>query len=253
MVDISSRRKRPHNTIATQLGVAILSGSLSPGHTLDSEDDASLRLNVSRSAYREALRTLAAKGLVQSRPKSGTRVLTPERWNLLDLDVLTWLFESEPDEKTLRDLFGLRQIVEPAAAGLAALSWTDETFEPLRVAMDGMISSENSSEEWRRADRDFHDTLIRLADNAFLTTLSSAVSTAVRLTTIYKLRNPVVPRNSTLDHLRIYESVHARDEAGAISSMRALIDTALEETLSERQRPKGVASNSHRKAKARSA
>lgn len=231
-----SRLKKPHNHIARQLGTQILSGVLLPGHTLENEDGASDALKVSRSAYREALRTLAAKGLVHSRPKAGTKVLPREQWNLFDVEVLGWLFAREPDERTIRDLFGLRLIVEPAAAALAALAWDDAGFAPLRTAMDGMISSENSSETWRVADKDFHDTVMQLADNAFLSTLSNAISTAVRLTTVYKLRGPEMPRNSTLDHLRIYEAIRARDDVAAARDMRVLIEIALEETLRERER-----------------
>ena len=71
-------------------------------------------LAVSRTAYREAVRTLSAKGLVESRPKAGTRVSERGRWNLLDPDVLAWAFETEPGEAFIRDLFELRKIVEPA-------------------------------------------------------------------------------------------------------------------------------------------
>lgn len=230
------RLKKPHNRTAQLLGAKILSGELAPGHTLDNEDEASIALNVSRSAYREALRTLAAKGLVHSRPKAGTKVLPRERWNLLDVDVLGWLFSREPDERMLRDLFGLRLVVEPAAAALAAVAWDEKGFAPLRAAMDAMISSENTSETWRAADTVFHDTILALADNAFLSTLSTAIGTAVRLTTVYKLRGPETPRNSTLDHLRVYEAIRARDETAAARDMRALIEIALEETLRERER-----------------
>ena len=75
---------------------------------------------MSRSAYREAVQVLSAKGLVESRPKTGTRVLPRNRWNLLDPDVLAWAFSGEPDIHFVRSLFELRAIVEPAAARLAA-------------------------------------------------------------------------------------------------------------------------------------
>lgn len=236
MSDDRPRPKRPHNHTAQLLGAKILSGELPPGHTLANEEEASVSLSVSRSAYREALRTLAAKGLVYSRPKAGTKVLPRERWNLLDLDVLGWLFSREPDEQLIRDLFGLRLIVEPAAAALAARAWDEAGLTPLRAAMDRMISSENSSETWRQADKEFHNAIMRLAGNAFLSTLSNAISTAVRLTTVYKLRAPEPPRNSTLDHLRIYEAIRARDDLAAARNMRMLVEIALEETLRERER-----------------
>jgi DNA-binding FadR family transcriptional regulator len=69
---------------------------------------------------REAIKVLAAKGLVESRPKTGTRVRAPESWNLLDPDVLAWQQEGTPQPVFLRKLTEVRLIVEPAAAELAA-------------------------------------------------------------------------------------------------------------------------------------
>ncbi|MDP8912578.1 MAG: GntR family transcriptional regulator, partial [Pseudomonadota bacterium] len=112
--------RRLHGAIAHKLGVAILSGEYGPGDTLSGEVAFSEALDVSRSAYREAMQVLAAKGLVESRPKAGTRVLPRERWNLLDPDVLAWAFTGEPDIQLVRSLFELRAIIEPAAARLAA-------------------------------------------------------------------------------------------------------------------------------------
>jgi DNA-binding FadR family transcriptional regulator len=229
------RKQRPHNSIAQELGVAILAGDLAPGDTLASEDEAALSLNVSRGAYREAIRTLAAKGLVWSRPKTGTKVSPRDRWNLLDLDVLTWLFAREPDEQIIRDLFGLRRIFEPAAARLTALAWDDEGIAALRHALDGMIRHEPSSEAWQQSDKDFHDTIIRLTGNPFLITLSSGITAAVKLTTKYKLRRPEVVRNATIEHLRVYEAIRSRDPDLAALEVEKLIDSALESTLTERK------------------
>ena len=92
------KKLRLHGSIARDLGVQIVSGHYEPGHVLDGEIEASERLEVSRTAYREAMRILAAKGLVESRPKVGTRVSPQARWHLLDPDVLSWIFAGEPDE-----------------------------------------------------------------------------------------------------------------------------------------------------------
>ncbi len=112
--------RRLHGAIAHKLGAAIVSGEYRPGDTLSGEVAFSEALDVSRSAYREAVQVLSAKGLVESRPKTGTRVLPRNRWNLLDPDVLAWAFSGEPDIHFVRSLFELRSIVEPAAARLAA-------------------------------------------------------------------------------------------------------------------------------------
>src|SRR5688572_32470525 len=86
--EAAARRRalRLHGAIARDLGVRIVSGRYRPGHILNGEIDASDRLKVSRTAYREAVRILAAKGLVESRPKVGTRASGPGRLHLLDAD-----------------------------------------------------------------------------------------------------------------------------------------------------------------------
>jgi hypothetical protein len=92
-----ARALRLHGTIARKLGIAIVSGRYQPGDLLDGEIASSEQFEVSRTAYREAVRILAAKGLVDARPKVGTRINPQLKWNLLDPDVLDWTFESEPD------------------------------------------------------------------------------------------------------------------------------------------------------------
>src|ERR1700749_2806653 len=96
MAGASSGKLRIPGTIARDLGVKIVSGRLKPGTVLDGEIAASGQRKVSRSAYREAVGILSAKGLVQSRPKMGTRVNERAAWHLLDPDVLSWIFQFEP-------------------------------------------------------------------------------------------------------------------------------------------------------------
>ncbi|MBL7326036.1 FadR family transcriptional regulator, partial [Escherichia coli] len=106
---------RLHGTVARTLGVRIVSGEIAPGEILDGEIAASEQFKVSRTAYREAIRILAAKGLVHSRPKIGTQVSPRREWHLLDPDVLSWIFAGAPDDALIESLFELRRIVEPDA------------------------------------------------------------------------------------------------------------------------------------------
>src|SRR3546814_4299270 len=64
--------RRLHGAIAHRLGTDILSGKYAPGDVLSGEVAYAEELQVSRSAYREAIQVLTAKGLVASRPKAGT-------------------------------------------------------------------------------------------------------------------------------------------------------------------------------------
>jgi DNA-binding FadR family transcriptional regulator len=95
-----TRRKslRIPGAIASDLGVQIVSGRCKPSDILNGEIETSSRLHVSRTAYREAVRTLAAKGLVKALPKVGTRVSPQGQWHLLDPDVLRWICEFDPDD-----------------------------------------------------------------------------------------------------------------------------------------------------------
>src|SRR4051794_14831120 len=77
--------------LTDQLGTAIVGGTFSPGEVLPNEVDIGTTYQVGRSAVREAVKVLAAKGLVDSRPGRGTAVRPVTTWNLLDPDILRWL------------------------------------------------------------------------------------------------------------------------------------------------------------------
>src|ERR1700761_7582277 len=100
--------RRLNETVAHQLAVLIIGGKLKPGETLPKEDAFAAALSVSRTAYREAVRMLTAKGLLTAKPRAGTRVLPREQWSLLDPDVLAWHLEVEPSRSFSLSLFELR-------------------------------------------------------------------------------------------------------------------------------------------------
>jgi DNA-binding FadR family transcriptional regulator len=223
---------RIHGTIAHDLGVAIVTGRYAPGETLPGEIEFAQTLGVSRSAYREAVRMLIAKGLVESRTRTGTRVSARERWNLLDPDVLAWSFESEPSEAFVRDLFELRMIVEPAAAGLAAARRDEDDLARMGAALEEMRRYGLAEAEGRAADQRFHSAILTAARNAPLITLSSSIAAAVSWTTIFKQRKRGLPRDPLPDHERLYEAIVAGDPGAARARMEELVRLALQDTES---------------------
>ena len=230
--DAAARRKalRIHGTIARDLGINIVSGRYKPGEVLDGEVAASDRLHVSRTAYREALRILAAKGLVESRPKTGTRVSPRTSWHLLDPDVLSWIFEFEPGDDLLAGLFELRKIVEPEAAALAAKRRNPDHVRRMADALKGMAEHGLATEAGRTADQDFHAALLDASGNPFLATLTSSVAAAVAWTTIFKQRGGPLARDPLPDHQRVFDAVAAGDAAAAHRAMAELVDMALLDT-----------------------
>ena len=144
------RKVRLPGKIAAKIAGKIVSGRLLPGTTLDGEIEASRVLKVSRLAYREAIQILVAKGLVQSRPKFGTRVTPPTQWHLLDPDVLGWMFAKEPPRELLASLFELRKMFEPEAAALAAKRHVRHLSEKWGAPCKSMTKDDCSEREHGR-------------------------------------------------------------------------------------------------------
>lgn len=223
--------------IARDIGVQIVSGRIKPGDVLNGEIETSDRLHVSRAAYREAVRILAAKGLIKAMRKVGTRVTPREEWHLLDPDVIGWIFEFEPDNMILENLFELRRIVEPEAAALAAVRHSDKDLRLMAIALKGMSRHGLSSKAGRLADQAFHAALLRATGNAFVASLTAGVGAAVTWTTIYKGMHSRRLRDSVPDHQRVYDAITRRDPPAARLAMAELINLALKDTTYARKRP----------------
>jgi DNA-binding FadR family transcriptional regulator len=222
--------ERLHGAIARDLGIAIVSGHHQPDEILTTEIERSQDLAVSRSAYREAVRILAAKGLVESRPRAGTKVLPMARWNLLDPDVLSWLFEGDPSEAIVEGLFELRMVIEPAAAAFAAERRTGDDVVKMRTALEAMEQLTLRTPEGQAADRDFHQCVLAATRNPPLISLASTIGAGVRWTTQYKQRKSQLPPDPMPEHWAVFEAIEAGDAAEARRTMTALIANALVQT-----------------------
>ena len=220
---------RIHGTIARKLGIDIVGGRRKPGDHLDGEIEASGEFGISRTAYREAIRILAAKGLVESRPKVGTRVTPRGRWNLLDPDVLAWSFEGKPDPQFVVDLFELREVIEPAAAAFAAARRDAADVAEMRDALDGMRRHGLGNESGRAADQRFHRAILAAARNEPLAALASSVGAAVRWTTKFKQSRRGKPRDPLPEHVRVFDAIEAGDADAARAEMAGLLRLALED------------------------
>jgi DNA-binding FadR family transcriptional regulator len=223
---------RIHQSVARNIGTAILSGRFGPGDNLGGEIETAVELGISRTAYREAIRILIAKGMVESRPKAGTHVAPRKRWNLLDPEVLAWMFSGTPDERFIRDLFELRGVIEPAAAGLAAERHKPEHLEAMDRALCGMRDHGLATAEGQKADQEFHTIILEAAENEALAVLASTVGAAVSWTTRFKQRTKPIPRDPLPEHLELRHAIASRDPAFASETMRELLRLALEDMAS---------------------
>jgi DNA-binding FadR family transcriptional regulator len=219
--------ERLHTAIARDLGIAIAAGKLRPGDTLSGEVASSAQLAVSRTAYREAVRILAAKGMVESRTRTGTRVSARSRWNILDPEVLGWFLQTRPSEAFVRDLFEVRLMVEPPSAALAAERRTEAQLQMMTEALAAMDRLKLSSEEGRAADRAFHNAILEATQNEAVVALSSSVCAAIRWTTSFKHRVQKAPRDPIAEHLLVLDAIRQRDSDTARARMTDLVHFAL--------------------------
>jgi DNA-binding FadR family transcriptional regulator len=218
---------RLHQALARKLGIAILSGEYRPGEAFGGEIEQSEALGLSRTAYREAMRILTAKGLLESRPRAGTRVTPRKTWNLLDPEMLEWMFAGVPDERFIGDLFELRGVIEPAAAELAAIRHDRTDLARMDEGLAGMRKHGLGTPEGQAADQDFHAALIEATRNEALVSLATSVAAAVRWTTRFKQQRHKRPRDPLPDHIALRDAIASRKPARARKAMEELLRLAL--------------------------
>lgn len=172
--------ERLHAKVANHLGLAIVRGDLKPGQALPPELQLCDMLGVSRTAMREAIRGLVAKGLIASRPRLGTRVREPAHWNHLDPDVLRWRVETTDTETYLKKMFQLRYATEPAAAAMAAINADAEDHARLRRDFQAMVDAGDDNAAWVEADLLFHRSIYLATHNEFFWPIGQLFSFGLR-------------------------------------------------------------------------
>jgi DNA-binding FadR family transcriptional regulator len=208
--------------VAGTIGRRIVSGQHKPGDTLPTEPQIQEEFGVSRTAVREAIRLLSAKGLTVSRPKIGTRVRPTIDWNMLDPDVLRWQVDQNPSEEFIHALFEMREIIEPAAAARAAERATEEELTVLGAAMDGIQNELRGSPAQISADIAFHMAILEASKNALLRSVGAMIQSALEITFSLGWRT-VMADDAVLQHRDVYDAIRNRNPDEAFLAMRRLL------------------------------
>ncbi len=212
--------------MAHVIGRRIVSGTIPEGALLPREAELVTEFGISRQAVREALKVLAAKGLVVSRRRTGTRVQVRRCWNLLDPDVLAWHPPEKLDPAFIADLVELRRVVEPTAAAFAAERATPEQIDAIGAALEGMRRSVDDGDAFVRYDAAFHIAVNVASGNALFDRLSLIVEPLLRASFALQLfrhieaqtLHEIVPR-----HAVVFEAIVARDaDAARVATERLL-------------------------------
>jgi GntR family galactonate operon transcriptional repressor len=212
-----------HHQIVDALGSSIVGGQFAVGAQLPTEPQLAETYGASRLIIREAMKSLAAKGLVSIRPRTGTRVQPRERWNLFDPAVLEWQHAS-PSKRLIEDLMELRQAIEPLAAKLAAQRASPSEVAAIREAFAAMADA-TARGAYIEADLRFHGAVVRACGNAFIMQLEMALS-AVCATSFEASADGVADPKALKLHRKLLDAIEAGNPAAAEKAVLALIDRA---------------------------
>lgn len=229
------RGARLHSTLARRIGEQILSGAYPPGALLPNEAEWCQLYGASRTAVREAIKGLNAKGLLVSRPKIGSRVEPRERWNMLDRDVLAWAFAVGDKRELLMAVQEVRRVIEPEVAALAARKRTPQQLEVIRTALAQMSEAAEPA-AFVGPDLQFHLAVLAAANNPLLGPFGGLIESALRNLFDFTTHTRYEPELVIPLHRNILKNI----EKGNPEAARRAVKVLLEDTdniLQDRPRP----------------
>jgi DNA-binding GntR family transcriptional regulator len=204
-------RKTRAEELRAQLADDIIRGALAPSQTLD-EMELAHRFGVSRTPVREAIRQLAASGLVETRPHRGAVVARPSHERILDM------FEAMAE-------------LEALCAGLAAERMTPverQALEAVHLQLRVLIQM-GDPQRYHEVNESFHATIYAGAHNEYLAEMTFATRTRVHPFRRAQFRLLGRLAKSHVEHEQVVPAILRGDRAGAAAAMRAHIITVGEE------------------------
>lgn len=206
------------------LTMIIIEKRFLPGEKLPNEIDLSQELEISRTTLREAVRILAANGVVEIRRGVGTFVR--EGFQIDDKQGISSLAAVRTD---IRDLYEMRLIVEPEAAYYAAMRASEEEIEHI-LQLGKKIETEITEEKDRtQTERNFHRAIAKASHNEFMTRLLPVIYQAIDKGVQLSIKKTKAVSDTVQDHRAIMEFLQKRNGEGARSAMRIHILHAMDE------------------------
>jgi DNA-binding FadR family transcriptional regulator len=215
-----ARRRNLFAQVVEELGGRIVRGELAPERAFPKEADLEHEFGVSRSVIREAVKTLAAKGLLESRTRTGIRALPPMHWKLLDGEVLSWRFAAMPPLQFFTELFEIRQMIEPEAAALAASRAKPSEVAEIETAFAGMMAASAASAGGVEADLRFHRGILAAAGNPLLLQMGNLISVGLHVSHRFSREAFVI---FLPQHRQVLDAIKARGPQAARANMHRLL------------------------------
>jgi len=214
--------------VTNELGKAIIVGDYNSETGLPTEAQLCEVYGISRTAVREAVKMLAAKGLISSRPRQGIRVESADNWNLYDTSVLKWLLESSPSLYVLKEFLQVRLAIEPQAAALAARKGDQAAIAEIKMALDKMqAAAEEPEGVMHEPDLAFHTAILHASGNRFFYQLRDFISTALHVSIQHTTPAKGNKKAIAEEHFKVYNAIASGDPERAKNMMTYMIDEAM--------------------------
>ncbi len=216
--------------VVAQLSEALLAGRLAPGEALPSEGRLAERFGVSKQVVREALRQLAAIGVVEIGQGRAPRVRTPDAAPIARI----WRFAVGRSREGLAEAVELRRIIEPQVARRAAVRANAAGVAALRAIDARQEAACGDVPAWIEADLDFHEHLAVLSANRLVrlqvASLRPLTHEVMVLLNSRERRGAGDWQATLRRHLRVVSAVAANDPLRAQRAMEAHFELA-DETI----------------------
>jgi len=209
---------RLYQQIVQQIEESIDKGDLKEGDQLPAERDLAQQFGVSRTAVREAVKTLREKGLVEAYAGRGTFITNGSTNSIRN--TLDRMIRDGPLEGTVH-LAEMREILEPEIAFLAAKRADQETISAMQESISVMDAARRDPEAFIEGDLDFHLALAEAAGNPLILSLIDSIVGLLREQRMRTYYTEGGPERGQYHHKRILEAIEHRDPQGARDAMRA--------------------------------
>jgi DNA-binding GntR family transcriptional regulator len=210
---IGGRHLTLRDQVLAELRRRIVEAEYVPGERLR-EDRLAQDFGVSRNPVREALRVVEAEGFVHVEPRRGAVVATP-------------------DERTMCDLFAVRAMLEPLAAGLAAERASAADLAGLRGLLEEARTATDVGDYARVAalNTALHARVAELSGNRWVVQFSATMYRHVQW--VFRLGAPVRAVHSWHEHVRLVEALTDRDPEAARQAAADHVAAAREAAVAE--------------------
>jgi GntR family transcriptional repressor for pyruvate dehydrogenase complex len=210
------KKTRLYEEIVKQLTDLIIKGSLKPGDRLPTERDIAVELNVSRTAIREALRSMEMMGFIESKVGEGTFIKKITLNNVID----PFSFILCQDKKLIMELIEVRLLLEVEVAKLAARKINDEKAVDILRSLNLMENEIENGGIGIKGDNEFHNSLAKAAENTALSKILNMCGDLLNSTREAALKSMRDTRIGLSQHREIYFAVKEGNEKKATELMK---------------------------------